>query len=372
MSPNVVIFRKRLLAYSETFIADQGQLLPNYLPVYAGYQRDPSGADLIAQSRQLLLEDYAVLLEVSKFWLRQGFTPNRSWLSALEQTNPALIHAHFLKDGLDAILIGKHLSIPVITTVHGHDVSKQQNSSRIRKGFRFFFEHVDRVIAVSDFIAGQALRQGCPESKLIKHRIGIDLDRFKQEKNESQQPSLLFIGRLVEKKGCTYLLQAMAKLKGKFPELKLTIVGEGDLRSSLQQQAESLGLDAEFVGRENAQQIRERLAQCWLFVAPSITATSGDAEGLPIVFLEAQALRAPVVSFYGGGVSEAIEDGSTGLLCEEKDVGALAENIATLLENSTLRQNMGDRGRERVEEYFDIRKQCARLERIYDETISRS
>jgi len=306
LSPNVVIFRKRLLAYSETFIADQGQLLPNYLPVYAGYQRDPSGADLIAQSRQLLLEDYAVLLEVSKFWLRQGFTPNRSWLSALEQTNPALIHAHFLKDGLDAILIGKHLSI------------------------------VDRVIAVSDFIAGQALRQGCPESKLIKHRIGIDLDRFKQEKNESQQPSLLFIGRLVEKKGCTYLLQAMAKLKGKFPELKLTIVGEGDLRSSLQQQAESLGLDAEFVGRENAQQIRERLAQCWLFVAPSITATSGDAEGLPIVFLEAQALRAPVVSFYGGGVSEAIEDGSTGLLCEEKDVGALAENIATLLENSTL------------------------------------
>lgn len=365
MSPNLVIFRKRLLAYSETFIADQGQLLPNYHPVYAGYKRDASGADLIAASKQLLLEDYSSLLEISKLWLRLGFTPNKSWLLALKQTNPALIHAHFVRDGIDAILIGKQLSVPVITTVHGHDVSKQQNSARLRKDFRFFFENVDKVIAVSDFIAGQALKKGCPENKLVQHRIGIDLERFAQERNESEQPSLLFIGRLVEKKGCTYLLQAMAKIKDRFPDLKLTIVGEGTLRSRLQEEAESLNLKTEFVGRENAQQIRERLAQCWLFVAPSITATSGDAEGLPIVFLEAQALRAPVVSFYGGGVNEAVEDESTGLLCQERDVDTLADNMATLLGNSSLRHDMGNRGRERVEEYFDIRKQCAKLESIY-------
>ena len=86
-----------------------------------------------------------------------------------------------------------------------------------------------------------------------------------------------------------------------------------------------------------------------------------------MVFLEAQALETPVVSFRSGGVVEAVADESTGLLCAEKDVDALAANIATLLENSDLRHNMGRQGRARVERDFDVRKQCARLERIYDE-----
>ncbi len=113
--------------------------------------------------------------------------------------------------------------------------------------------------------------------------------------------------------------------------------------------------------------MRDELARCWLFVAPSVTAADGDAEGLGMVFLEAQALEVPVVSFASGGVVEAVADGETGLLCAERDVAALADNIAQLLENSTLRHQMGKRGRARVETQFDIRKQCALLEQIYDE-----
>ncbi|MDH3760537.1 MAG: glycosyltransferase [Gammaproteobacteria bacterium] len=226
---------------------------------------------------------------------------------------------------------------------------------------------MDKVIAVSDFIAEQALARGCPEQKLVQHYIGIDMEKFSQPKNESAEPSLLFVGRLVEKKGCTYLLQAMEQLKSRFPELKLTVVGDGGLKSSLQQEAVSRKLDVDFTGTASASEIRQQLASCWLFVAPSITAESGDAEGLGMVFLEAQALQTPVVSFRSGGLVEAVVEGETALLSEEKDVAGLAQNIAQLLENSSLRHNMGKAGRKRVEQLFDVRKQCAKLESIYSE-----
>lgn len=86
-----------------------------------------------------------------------------------------------------------------------------------------------------------------------------------------------------------------------------------------------------------------------------------------MVFLEAQALQTPVVSFRSGGLVEAVDEGRTALLSGEKDVAGLTQNIAQLLEDSSLRRKMGIAGRERVEKDFDVRRQCARLESIYAE-----
>lgn len=318
-------------------------------------------------STTLLLDDYSCLASLSKLLLRLGYGGARAWVEAIAAHSPALIHAHFFNDGLDAVILGKRLDLPVVTTVHGHDITKHENAVAQSTTNQRFFERVDKVIAVSDFIAEQALARGCPEQKLIQHYIGIDLEKFTQPKSESDEPSLLFVGRLVEKKGCTYLLQAMEQLKPKFPELRLTIIGEGDLKSALQQEASAKRLNVDFRGTASASEIREQLARSWLFVAPSITAANGDTEGLGMVFLEAQALRTPVVSFRSGGLVEAVDEDRTALLCDEKDVTGLARNIAQLLENSTLRHNMGQNGRERVEQHFDVRVQCAKLESIYAE-----
>ena len=365
MGSCVAIFRKRLLSYSETFIADQGQLLPSYRPVYCGFQKDKSGLGLIAESTSILLEDHSNLAALDKMMFRLGFSGSRKWLDKIRAQNPDLLHAHFFNDGLDAVKIGSQLGIPVVTTVHGHDITKHENAVALSATNRRFFDRVDRVIAVSDFMARQALERGCPEDKLVQHYIGIDLDKFTQSKTESEQPSLLFVGRLVEKKGCTYLLQAMEHLRERFPNLELTVIGEGELKSTLQQEALSRNLKVQFTGAASAMEIRQQLARCWLFVAPSITAENGDTEGLGMVFLEAQALQTPVVSYRSGGLVEAVEEGTTALLSDERDVIGLAENIAQLLENSTLRQHMGMAGRKRVEENFDVRKQCAKLESIY-------
>ena len=372
MTSTVAIFRKRLLSYSETFIADQGRLLPHYRPVFCGYQQDSSGIQLLDGAEQILLDDYSSMASLSKFMFRHRLGGGKAWIAAINKQSPALIHAHFYNDGLDAIELGEQLDLPVVTTVHGHDITKHENAVAQSSINRRFFERVERVIAVSEFMAEQALARGCPENKLLQHYIGIDLDKFTQPKCESAQPSLLFVGRLVEKKGCTYLLQAMQRLKKRFAGLRLTIIGEGELKSSLQQEAVSRQLDVQFTGAATAAEIRQQLARCWLFVAPSITAQSGDMEGLGMVFLEAQALQTPVVSFRSGGLVEAVEEGTTALLSAEKDVEGLTENIAQLLENATLRQHMGAQGRKRVEENFDVRKQCAKLELIYAKLSSLS
>lgn len=363
----VLVFRKRLLSYSETFIADQGGFLPGYKAIFTGYQKDASGIHLLDGQDIELMERHSRFIELSKLGYRAGLSNGAGWINRLKQLAPKVVHAHFLNDGIDALLLTRHLNLPLVTTLHGHDITKTEKTGWFSKGRADLFNKVDRIIAVSDYIAGHALRKGCPEHKLTQHSIGIDLQRFTQHKQESDAPNLLFVGRLTEKKGCTYLLQAMKQLASRYPEMQLTIVGDGSLKKTLQEEAESYSLNVEFVGKETAEQIRERLAKAWLFVAPSITADNGDAEGLGMVFLEAQALHTPVVSFRSGGVVEAVEDEVTGLLCEEKDVATLAENIASLLKSETLRREFGARGRARVEQRFDIRKQCRLLETIYDE-----
>jgi len=365
LTSTVAIFRKRLLSYSETFIADQGRFLPDYRPLFCGYQKDLSGIHMLDGSEQILLDDFSGMASMSKFMFRHGLGGGKAWIAAIRRQSPALIHAHFYNDGLDAVRLGDKLDLPVITTVHGHDITKHENAVAQSSSNRRFFDRVDRIIAVSEFMATQALARGCPESKLLQHYIGIDLDKFTQQKDESEQPSLLFVGRLVEKKGCTYLLQAMEHLQKRYPDLELTIMGEGELKSSLQQEATARQLNVRFTGAATALEIRQQLAHSWLFVAPSITAESGDMEGLGMVFLEAQALQTPVVSFRSGGLVEAVEEEKTALLSAEKDVSGLTENIARLLEDSTLRHSMGAEGRKRVEENFDVRKQCAKLEMIY-------
>lgn len=367
MNDCVAIFRKRLLSYSETFIADQGRLLPNYRALYCGFSRDRSGLDLLGDSETLMLEDHAGFAALQKFRLRHGLGGGSSWLRAIDERSPALIHAHFFNDGVDAVRFAGRLALPVITTLHGHDITKHENAVAHSRANRHFFERVERIVAVSRFIAEQALARGCPEHKLIQHYIGIDLEKFTAEKQESAEPSLLFVGRLVEKKGCTYLLQAMQMLQARFPDLRLTVIGDGELRSSLQREAHERRLNAEFVGTAGAAEIRQQLARSWVFVAPSVTAASGDTEGLGMVFLEAQALQTPVVSFRSGGLVEAVEEGRTALLSEERDVAGMASHIGELLDNSTLRHNMGLEGRGRVARDFDIRKQCAKLEAIYAE-----
>lgn len=365
--PVVLVFRKRILPYSETFIVEQSLDLSHFHPCFIGFQYDESGEYLLNQSDRLILEDFSHSLTWSKIMHRLGLGQgiNKYWINAIRKHQPSILHAHFANDAIDAMELAKQLNIPLLVTVHGHDITKCNESLRYNLMRKQLFKRADGILAVSEYIRKKLITKGCPEDKIIQHYIGLDLEKFAGNKNESEQPSLLFVGRLVQKKGCTYLLQAMKLLMPKYPGIHLTIVGTGPQEGSLRKQVADDKLNVEFVGMKTPEEIKQLMLQSWLFCVPSITADNGDAEGLGMVFLEAQALKTPVVSFASGGVIEAVDNGNTGLLCEEKDVDGLVDNISRLLEDEQKRLELGINGRQWVESRFDIRKQCVKLEEIY-------
>ena len=137
---SVAIFRKRLLSYSETFIADQGRFLPSYRALFCGYHRDSSGLHLLDGCDHVLLDDHSRLSSLSKLMLRYDLGGGKRWLAAIARENPALIHAHFFNDGIDAVKIARRLAIPAVTTVHGHDITKHENAQAGTSVNRQFFD----------------------------------------------------------------------------------------------------------------------------------------------------------------------------------------------------------------------------------------
>jgi glycosyltransferase involved in cell wall biosynthesis len=151
------------------------------------------------------------------------------------------------------------------------------------------------------------------------------------------------------------------------PAARLVVIGDGPLRTELQTEARRLLGRCEFLGMQSAQVIKGWLSRSRVFCGPSIVAASGDAEGLGMVFCEAQAMRLPVVSFASGGIPEAVEHGVSGLLAPEGNEEILAEYIERFLRDDDLWMRASDAGRRRIESSFDLRIQTRLLEQKYDE-----
>jgi glycosyltransferase involved in cell wall biosynthesis len=180
------------------------------------------------------------------------------------------------------------------------------------------------------------------------------------------QGQLLFVGRLVPKKGLETLLAAATQLKSSAP-LTITVVGDGPLRVSLEAQAHDLGLTVRFLGALPHAEVLDLVACAWALCLPSKVAPDGDAEALGLVLLEAQARHTPVIASDSGGIGEIVEDGVTGLLFPEGDATHLALAIHRLATDPTLHTSLSLAGRARAEANFNIRTQGAILADLYQE-----
>src|SRR5690606_9246108 len=165
MSPTVLIFRKRLLRWSETFIAAQGRALRRYHPVFVGYERNASGATYLDGCEQILLRDYEPLpgLALGKALLKTTGRVPGAWRRAIEATRPRLIHAHFATSAQPALRLAETLRVPLIMTFHGHDIAKTPRNRAHAERRRALFGRSERAVAVSDFIATCVREAGCPE-----------------------------------------------------------------------------------------------------------------------------------------------------------------------------------------------------------------
>jgi glycosyltransferase involved in cell wall biosynthesis len=162
----------------------------------------------------------------------------------------------------------------------------------------------------------------------------------------------------------------MASVQQTYPDCLLTVIGDGPLRGSLESHARKLGVTCRFLGAQPPAIVREHLLATRIFCAPSVTAEDGDSEGLGMVFAEAQAMGIPVVSSLHGGIPEVVANGRTGLLVNERDHEALAAAIASLLGNASLWEQFRHNARAHIEHAFDLAKQTAELETIYQDLMA--
>ena len=194
------------------------------------------------------------------------------------------------------------------------------------------------------------------------------MDKFTPNPLVKREPIVLFVGRLIEKKGCEYLIQAIAQVQKTIPNIELVVIGDGILRSSLENLANNLLSNYRFLGVKPQETVQEWMNKAFLLGAPSVTTATGESEGLPIVILEAQAMGLPVISSIHAGIPEAIVHEETGFLTQEKDGESLAKYILTLFENVELREKFSTLGRRRIETEFNLKLNAAKLEEIYDNT----
>jgi glycosyltransferase involved in cell wall biosynthesis len=366
-----VIFRKRLLPWSETFIGAQVGAMTRYHPVLAGYSRDPRGAVYIESRQQLLLDEYSAMPAIERLLLKVGRVPPR-WLAAIAATGPALVHAHFGTNAPPAILIARRLGVPVLVTYHGVDITSTARTAAQRRRRHHVFTSADRIIAVSNFIA-QALREaGCPADRIVVHYIGVDTEFFTPDDCPRASGRVLFVARLVPKKGLIHLIHAMERVRKAVPDAELIVAGDGPLRAALEREAAARRVACTFLGVQTPAQVRELMRSATVLCGPGVIAASGDAEGLGIIFLEAQAVALPVIASTSGGIGEGIVDGETGLLHPPGDEDALTSHLISLLTDPERRTRFGAAGRAHVLRHFNLRRQTAELESLYDDVCRRA
>jgi colanic acid/amylovoran biosynthesis glycosyltransferase len=301
--------------------------------------------------------------------------------TAIAEEKVDLLHAHFGVEGLYALPFALRHGLPLITTFWGFDATMSRRELLLSGKpawvrYALFADRLRRrgtlFIAVSEFLRSRLIQSGFPPERTIVHYNGVDLTAFAPAQHDSDDLTILSVGRLVEKKGIEYLIKAFALVAAQMPEVRLEIAGEGPLRRSLERLTSECGLAARvsFRGSLPHRAVATLMQSSSVVCQPSVTAADGDAEGLPTVVLEAAATARPLVATRHSGIPEIIVDGKTGFLVAERDVEALADRLLSLLGNVELRKRMGEAGRKRIEEKFDLRKQAKRLEEIYSETIS--
>lgn len=259
-----------------------------------------------------------------------------------------VIHAHWLiPQGICQIGLTK---TPYMITGHGGDVTSL-NIGLLKYAKTRCMREAFAVTAVSEHLAGK-MKSLCPKVNPEVISMGVNVDHFEPQYRKEQlfeqndKKVILYVGRLAEKKGVTYLIEAMKTI-----DAKLVIVGDGTLKTSLQEQAKPQGKKIIFLGSKTHEELKEIYASADVFVAPSVTAKDGDQEGFGLVMLEAMASGLPVIASRSGGIVQLIEDQINGILCEEKNVEQLSDAINLVLKDNQLYERLSQASLATVAKY---------------------
>lgn len=222
---------------------------------------------------------------------------------------------------------------------------------------RHLLRQADRCFPVSAYTADLLRSVGVARDRITIVGNGTDPERFRpveapslsEHLTGSRRPTLLTVGRLVERKGFDTTIRAVARLRDTFPDLLYVITGAGPDRARLEQLVAELEVadHVHFTGRIDYEELPRYYGGCDVFVMVS-RSVAPEVEGFGIVFLEANACETPVVGARSGGIPDAVLDGKTGRLVPPGDPEALAEVLEELLSDPEEARRLGRAGRQRV------------------------
>lgn len=281
-----------------------------------------------------------------------------------------VLHAHWIvPQGLVAVLLRRLLfwrPLRVVLTAHGGDLHANMGGLG-RRLLQWTMREADALAVVSEDMRQLAIRLGMPPERVVVASMGVDTDAFHPPAAGATRAGLVFVGRLAEKKGVAYLLEAFARLAPSRPGLQLRIVGDGPLRAGLEAQAQALGIAGQvsFLGARTPAEVPAFFRDAALFVMPSVVAASGDQEGLGLVAAEALASGCPVVAHDLPAVRDLVRDGETGLMVPPGDVPALAAAIARLLDDPAQAAALAEAGRRHITGNYAWQAVAQRYRRLY-------
>lgn len=288
----------------------------------------------------------------------------------LKRVRISHVHVHFA--GLasrTAWWLKRLFGITYSFTGHANDIFCPKPDQRV--GLGDLVHEASFIVVVSDFGANW-LRRGFPDSAHKIHRIynGLDLSVFKSAMPEHNPVRLLSIGRLIEKKGFRFLIEACHLLRSSRLPFVCQIVGEGPERDRLEKLIRQHHLSdmVQLTGPLPQTKLVEILAQCSIFVFPAIHDSSGDTDNLPTVLIEAMASRLPIVATEIAGIPEIVQHNENGLLVAEKDPAGLAQAIRAMAGDEAMLERFGRASRRIAEEKFALSHTVGELKKLFSQS----
>lgn len=330
------------------YVPEEAQLVPEVDRVLKRGKLDKQIVDLVAEWGRRT--DFLRLYQAIYVGLR------------LQEIGIRHVHAHFAAmASRTAFWINKFFGITFSFTGHANDIFAPGN---FEIGLGKLTESAKAIITVSDY-AADFLKEQFPNSADKIHRVynGLDLAQFKRADFSNAIPSIVAVGRLIEKKGFADLIRACELLRNRGSNFRCRIIGEGPLENELRAQSKQLGLDEHvtLAGPQPQAEIISRLAAARVLVLPCIAEKSGAKDNLPTVIMEAMAAGLPVISTPIGGVPEMVRENETGFLIQSGDFVALAEAIEKIIVDPELAQKFGQSAYNRAQNLFSIEKTVRQL-----------
>lgn len=352
---NLAIVSPNQHAYSETFIQFHKKKLPHHiLFLYNNFLPEMAeGHEPIV--RYNFFNRFRRKIE-RRFISGNALTFHEKRLTKfLEKNRIDVVLAEYGMTGAALTKVCRKANLPLLVHFHGYDASVEELLKHYESGYREMFSYASYVFSVSKYMEKKLLELGCPPEKNILNCYG-PADMFFNVQPVFNTQTFTAIGRFVEKKAPQLTLAAFRKVLMTFPEAKLNMIGNGPLLEVCRSFVEKEGIAQQvfFLDALSPEDIVAVLKTSIGFVQHSVRARNGDCEGTPVAVLEAAAAGLPVVATRHAGIPDVVLDGETGLLCEENDVDAMAENMCMLLQDPERAKQMGKAARERINTYFTL------------------